>query len=202
MQKIMNKNTKIFLCELLFLVGCSTGLQIQEIPESANVIHELQVTETNILEAAYNQVNILSPRNFMDARVSLEKTKEAMDKQKEKKDVLHQLAISRAFLKRANEVAEIAKINMGEVITARQEAIAAGASQFNPVELSKADARLKDVTADIEADELDSIKIDRKSLQSIYQGLHLQAIKREQLIEQDVSERRASELRQLNSSEK
>jgi hypothetical protein len=191
----MKININIFLFELFMLVGCSTGLQIQEIPETANVIQELQVTESKILEAAYNQVNILSPRNFMDARVSLEKTKEAMDKQKEKKDVLHQLAISRAFLKRANEVAEIAKVNMGEVITARQEAIAAGASQFAPIEFSKADARFKDVTADIEADELDSAKIDRTSLQNIYLGLQLQAIKKERLIEQDVSDKKAAESR-------
>lgn len=175
------KNINTFLCFATVLFGCSTGLQIQEIPKTANVVQELQLTDTAINEAAVKQVNILSPRNFMDAKVSLDKAKEAMDKQKEAKDVLHQIAVARAFLKRANEVANQAQISMGEVVVARQKAIAAGAAQFYPIEFNKADSKLKDVTADIEADELDSAKADRGSLEKSYRDLEFQGIMKEKL---------------------
>jgi outer membrane protein OmpA-like peptidoglycan-associated protein len=166
---------------MLFVFGCSTGIQVQEIPNTANVANELLTLNNDVDTAAAEQVNVLSPHNFTKAQNSLEDAKKSSDKHKDTKDTLHKIATGRAYLKRAQEVAELSRTNIEEVVVARQEAISAGAPGLFSSDFRKADSKLKDATADFENDNIKGGTKDRADLQSSYLSLELRAIKHQNL---------------------
>ena len=163
---------------LITLASCSSGIQVQEIPNTANVSQELQAFETDMNNAAADQANLLSPNNFKEAEKSLKTARESLDKQKAPKDTLHQIATGRAYLKRAKEVEALSRTNMEEVVIARQQAITAGAPVFFPSDFKKADDDLRDVTTDLEKNNIKSVAKNREVLQASYMKLELRAIKR------------------------
>lgn len=172
-------SSSLFL--LVLLSGCSSSLPIQEIPVTANVVQELQSFDSAMNEAVGDQVNVLSPHNFKEAEVSLVDAKKGLDKQREAKYTLNKIATGRAYLKRAKEVASVSHANMEEVITARQKAIANGAPGFFKSDFRKADSELKEVTADVEVNDLKSISKQRSTLLATYLDLELRAIKQANL---------------------
>lgn len=181
----MKTNKLIGVCLFLLLAllsGCSSGLPIQEIPATANVVQELQSFDSAMNEAVGDQVNVLSPHNFKEAEVSLVDAKKGLEKQRESKYTLNKIATGRAYLKRAKEVASISHTNMEEVITARQQAIAAGAPGFFKSDFREADSELKEVAADVEANDLKTISKQRSTLQATYLDLELRAIKHANLV--------------------
>jgi outer membrane protein OmpA-like peptidoglycan-associated protein len=171
----------LVLIWVFVLGGCSSGPPIQEIPNTANVAEELQKFNADMNEAAADQVNVLSPRNFKEALASLEDAKTGLEKQYDSKDILYDVATGRAYLKRAQEVAALSHTNMEEVVIARQQAIASGAPWSFASDFDKADSTLRNVTADIEKNNMKSAEKNRSKLQASYLDLELQGIKKQHL---------------------
>jgi outer membrane protein OmpA-like peptidoglycan-associated protein len=167
-----------FFALFLILGGCSSGLTIQEIPLTANVSQEFNNFNSDMNEAITSQVNILSPKYFMEAQASLNDAKEGLDKQQESKQILHDISRGRAYLKRANEVSSISTNKMEEVVLARKEAIASGAQWSFANEFEIADSQLRNVTSDVEKSNLKSIDKNRVKLHSNYLNLELKGIKK------------------------
>lgn len=166
---------------IMVLGSCSSGIQVQEIPNTANVSQELQAFETDMSIAAVNQTNVLSPNNFKEAEKSLKYARESLEKQKAPKETLHQIATGRAYLKRANEIEALSRANMEEVVTARQRAIAAGAPGFFADDFKKADNELREVATDLENNNIKSAEKNREELQASYMELELRATKQANL---------------------
>jgi len=159
------------------LIACSHRPTVVEFPDTANARDEVKQLDSDMNTAMGNQVNVLAPENFESAQEALEDAKKNLDKKNDSKYILHRVAEGRAYLLRANEVAQLGHTTMEEVAIARQKAITAGAAQVYSSDFNRADDNLKDVTSDIEDNDLNNAEQNRGNLQAQYLDLELRAIK-------------------------
>ena len=115
---------------LTVAIGCSSDPVVQDYPVTANASEEVTKLENNIKAAQDNQVDVLSPNNFEEAREALQDAKEMHAKGKAPEKVLREVAVGNAYLTNANSVADVARNNAEDIINARQAAISAGASSY------------------------------------------------------------------------
>lgn len=162
-----------------FLIGigaCSSTPKIQEFADTANSADEVQRLTADMRTATDNQVDVLSPSSFQQANNALKAAVSDQQKGSDAKDILHTVAQGRAQLDRANKFAELSRTNMGDVVTARQDAITAGAPKFFSEEFNKADDHLRDVTSKVEDNDLTEVASNRSKLQAEYLSVELKAI--------------------------
>ena len=107
--------------------------------------------------------------------------KSLQTREKSPRDILHAVAQSRYFLGQANKLAANAQSQMGEVITARQESIRAGAAGLFPKDLQIADNHLQDLTSEVEDHELKNVDKKRGELQREYISLEIKSLKQAHL---------------------
>lgn len=181
--KLLPKSTKVLLTAtfLTAFVGCSSGPVVQDYPATANPGEEITNLENDIKTAQSDQVDVLSPKNFKEAREALEDAKKMHSRGKDAEDTLHEVAVGRAYLNNANTIASTARENIEDVIAARQAAISAGAPSYFGKQMRKADEEFKDVTENIEKNKLEKVAKDRGELQEKYLELELMAIKEKNL---------------------
>ncbi len=159
------------------ITACSHTPAIQEYAATASPTEEIQKLDADMTTAYRAQVDILSPTNYEKARVSLKDAKADLDNQKSSEKTLHEVAMGRAYLNQALANAQTAHTNMEEVITARQQAIAAEAPRHYSKEFEVADKNLREVTKDIEKNDLETAAKNRTKLQNEYLALELVSIK-------------------------
>lgn len=162
---------------ILSISSCSNTPVVQDFSTTSSATEEYGKFESDLKTASEKQVNVLSPKNFSHAEEYLKDAQKSLNNQKDAKDTLQLVAKGRAYLNRANQFAQVSRSNLGEVINARQQAIAAGASQIYASEFKKIDADLQDVTSDIENNKLKSSVVEKSPLQLAYLDIELRAIK-------------------------
>ncbi len=173
--------TLLLAVVLTAAAACSSKPVVQDFPVTANPTEEITNLENEVKTAESNQVNVLSPRNFKEAREALEDAKKMNQKGKDAEDTLHQVALGKAYLNNANSVAEVARSNVEDVISAREAAVVAGAPSYFGKEFKNADEDFTDLTRDIEKNKLSGVAKERGELQQIYLDLELKAIKEKNL---------------------
>ena len=131
--------------------------------------------------ALAKKVDILSPRNFKEANKYLGNAKGYLEIQKDSQKALLQIALSRDYLDRANQVAILSHAKIEEVIVARQQAIEAGALHLYPAEFQKADNLLRNVTSDLEFNNIENVEKNRVPLKTTYSELEVAAIRYQNL---------------------
>lgn len=171
------KSNLLMATMLTGLVACSSKPVVQDFPPSAMPSEEIAKLEKGVKTAEEEQVDVLSPRNFKEAKDSLADAQKSFSKGKDAEDTLHKVAEGNAYLGMANSVADVAKANIEDVVMARKAALAAGAAAFYSKELAKADDDLRDVTKDIEKNDLKDAQEDRAKLQAAYLDLEVQSIR-------------------------
>ncbi len=169
------------LMTLAALISCSHAPSIQEFATTASPNEEVVKFDTDMKTAMDNQVNVLSPSNFKQAQESLSDAKHSLDKQRDAKEILHDVAEGRAYLNWSFDFAKLAHQNIEEVIVARQLAIEAEAPKVQEKEFQQADQRLMDITRDIEKNKLKKAIEKRSALQISYMELELESIKQVRL---------------------
>jgi len=177
--KLQKKITEpaCFLVLLFALTSCSSPPKIQDFPDTASAPEEVKLLQSDLGTARANQIDVLSPHNYQEAQEASDDSKESLDKQDDNQDVLHEVALGRAWLDRAKQAAAVSKTHMAEVVTARQQALDAGALESFPTEFNSADSDLRNVTSDLEENDLSNIDKNRSPLQAAYLDLELKAIK-------------------------
>ncbi len=179
----MTANSKTSLCMIatILLTGilsaCSHGPTVEEYADTANPTVEVSSLNSDLTTAITNQVDVLAPRNFQEAKKSLRSAKQSLDQQKEARKTLHEVAEGRAYLNLANQFSQAARANIDDVVIARQSAIQAGAIGFFADDMEKTDRNLMDVTSKIEKNHLKDAIQHRTELQSSYLELELKSIK-------------------------
>jgi len=174
------KNIKYSTLSLLLLgglVSCASGPQVQSFPDTANPSAELERFNSDMDLAMKNQVSVLSPSNFSEALESQKDAKESVAKQKKPADTLQHIAEGRAYLGRAEATAKTTRQAIEDVVAARQAAVEANAPKYFADDFADADKDLKDVTSDIEKNDLKGAAEERAELQAKYLELELRAIK-------------------------
>lgn len=163
------------------IFSCSSGPVIQEFPNTASATEEVVKLDHDIQVALNEQVNVLSPTSFKEVVSSQKEAHKSLDKQEDAKDTLHLVAEGRAYLNRSNKFAVVSHKNIEDVIIAREQAISAKAPSLFTSDFKKADEELKEVTRDIENNNLKSAAAKRSFLQLAYLDLELKSIKHEKL---------------------
>ncbi len=131
-------------------VGCaSTPPNVQQL-SGADPTVEIQKTEQMISEASAQQYDVLSPKNFTDAKEALDKAKKYKSKDKPNEKILEQVAFSRAWLNQAKEKSQLSENVLKDITDARGGALSAKANEFFPKDWSKANDKLEDITSSIE----------------------------------------------------
>lgn len=171
------KSTLAYVGILSGLAACSHTLPIQDYAATASPTEEIQKLDADMSTADRDQVEILSPENFENARLSLKNAKSDLADQKDSAKTLHQVAKGRAYLNQALAVAQTAHSSIDDVITARARAIAAGAPQHFDKEFATIDRNLREVTRDLEKKDSDPMLKNRSKLQTEYLDLELVSIK-------------------------
>lgn len=181
-------NLKITQFFPIFLIAglsaCSTAPSIQEFPDTASPRDEVTRFDADLTAAIAAQVNVLAPSSFGEAENSLKAAKKSLDRQSESRDskqTLHEVAVGRAWLNRSQEFARLAHANIEDVIVARNDALSANAPRLFGDDFKSADDSLRDVTSDIEKNNISSAKENRAALQLRYLDLELRSIKQTQL---------------------
>lgn len=171
------KNASILTAFLTVSAACSTTPVVENFPVGTNPTDEVQKLEADISAAAANQVDVLAPKNFDEARESLKDAKKDLEDKDDAKDVLAEVAEGRAYLKLANDYAKVSTQTMPDVVAARALALKEGAKDLHAQKFRKADDQLKDVAEDIEKNKTSSAEKNRAELQGQYLDLELQAIR-------------------------
>lgn len=183
-----------FLTATLLGLSCSHAPPLQEYTATANPTEEFQKLDADMTSAYRDQVDILAPANYEKAKSSFEEAKVDIDKQRDSSKILHKIATSRSYLNQAVSLSQVSHANIEDVISARRQAIAAGAPKHYDKEFMTADRQLRKVTLDLEQNDLDSAAKNHTQLQGAYLDLELLSIKKEnlhvanELIEQAIGE--------------
>jgi OOP family OmpA-OmpF porin len=171
----------ILFSVLLLLVSCGgKQLQVEPISKSENpkdLVHQLS---NDLKIARDNQVNILAPDWFVKAEVSFLKAKENLDAGEENSEVLLNVSYGRAELLRAEEMAQLSRTILGEVIKSRDEARAAGAESLGE-DYNEVEEQFLEMTRAIEDNNLDWVHRNKENINRAYRQLELQAIKKHNL---------------------
>lgn len=181
--KAIQKSVKHVLCIVIIiaLAACASEPKVNELPPSSDPQVELNRINENLRQAQEQQVDILSPKNFEKAEKARDKAIEARSKNKDQEKILHNIAVSQAYIDQANATAKIGEQLLEKPIQARKAALAARADSHFSKELKKADAELKDLTLKIEDKNTNVASKKHDEVVHMYQELELKSVKKDKL---------------------
>jgi len=163
----------IFLTLAFF--GCQTTPKVDALDPGADASAEISNLQSKIATAESEQINVLAPTSFRNAKESLREAEKMRDKGKDNADTVKQIEKGYAWLKRANEIGQPRREEFKEILQTRTQALSAGAAQYARTELSRADDELESVT---KRDSSLNISLsERQALQKNYVTTHTVAVK-------------------------
>ena len=168
-----------FISVFFLLTGFSctnSRLNIKPISLNEDPIRQLTQLETKLDQAREKKVDVLSPIWFSKAEESYWEAKNLHSEGGELKEILGRLSLGQAQLARAKELAPVAKIVIGDVIEARQDAIQAGANEKTDG-FTKAEDLFLDITQAIEDGNREKAEARSEEVEKSYRAVELAAIK-------------------------
>lgn len=121
----------VFMVVTIALVpGCSSDPKRVSIPATANPNEEISALAEEFAAAKENEVDILAPRSYEKARQHYKKAQTAREKDKKSSDILSSLGMAQAYLNRATEHADRVRPSAADILSAREQAISAGAPRM------------------------------------------------------------------------
>ena len=183
---VMRRNIGIalLLTAVLYLLGACAGrqLEVEPIARSENPTEHINRLDTDIGKARTNQLNVLAPTWFAKAETSLKDAKELLNRGDELSKVLQKIADGRAQLRRAEEMAQLARPALTDAIKARDSARAAGATRLG-ADYAEAEEKFLQLTRAIENNNLEWAQRNRAKVATAFDELELRAIKEHTLSE-------------------
>lgn len=174
----MKKLTKVTAAAgLIIALGCSSKPAKVNYSDSTNPRDEVSAISNDMNTALQNQADVLAPKSYTEAQKHLEKAQKLTGKDVDNKKIADEAGYARAYLNQAQEISARSTAAMPEVVKARQEALAAGAHQYQSKELAKADRDLKDITKKFEKENPSVGSKEKIELQAKYMAIELEAIK-------------------------
>ena len=168
----------VFLSVIIWtLNGCATSeLKIEPISTSENPIDHVNRLDNDIGNARKNQLNVLAPTSFAKAEAALNSAKKLLERGGELSGILEKVAYSRAQLKSAEEMAQLARTTLPDTIKARDMARTAGATNFTE-DYSELEEQFLELTKAIEDNDLKYAQRNRTKVADAFDRLELRAIK-------------------------
>lgn len=177
------KNNLLLIALLTGAMACSSKPVVTDFSPSASPSEEIANLENGLKKASQEQVDVLSPKNFREAKEALNDAKENFRQGKDSLVTLREVALGNAYLSSANTAANLARENAEGVVAAREAALRANAPTYFGKEFKEADRDFTNLTKDIEKNKLTKVAKVRPELQEKYLELELKAIKENNLRE-------------------
>lgn len=167
---------------VLILGGCAgpAQLQVETIATTENPAAQINSLENDMGAARKDQINVLSPTWFAKAETSLTSAKKGLEGGESLSEILKNVAVGRAQLQQAGEMAKVSKATLPEAIKARDLAMAAGATTFGR-DFGEVEESFLDLTKAIENNDLDWARRHQGRVVNAFDQLELRAIKEKTL---------------------
>jgi OmpA-OmpF porin, OOP family len=166
---------------LLFLAGCAASkLKITPISTSENPSEQVDLLAKSLDNARKGQVNVLSPTLFSKAEESLKNARKELKLGNSLSHILREVSYGKAQLQRAEEMAQVSRSALPDVLEARDRAIKAGAPDLGK-DYETVEQKFLALTRAIEGNDLDWARENRLKVTNGFDRLELQAIKHKAL---------------------
>lgn len=136
--------TAVTVVLLVALVPAGGDLRAQGIES------EVEAASERLVEARSDQLDLIAPRHFQRAREALVDARRRLERDGNLRDIRDRLERFRQALGRAQEVQDVGRLLLGEALTAREDALAAGAPELARERWSEAESRLRDAGEEVE----------------------------------------------------
>ena len=182
MLKVKPVGIAAILVATMWFLSASAGSQAKtgEVFEMVNLADEVNRFDSEISSAQKNQVNVLAPISFAKAEKYLNDAKEALVGGNEISEILEEITSGRLQLQRAEEMAQVARTTLPNVIKARELARAAGATSLGK-DYVKAEKQFLKLTKAIEKNDLKYAQNNRDKVGAAFDQLEVRAIKEQKL---------------------
>ena len=148
--------------------------------------------ERSLVNARANQVDLLAPFWFSKAEESLADARKELEEQAEISRIAESVSIGQSQLKKAEEIAAVARTSMADVIKRREMARKAGAAEMEGY--PQAERSFFRLTKEIENNNLDYALRNKEKVKNSFRDLEIAAIKRNVLGEVRVTLNEADRL--------
>ncbi|MGB3399474.1 MAG: OmpA family protein [Candidatus Deferrimicrobiaceae bacterium] len=167
---------------VLILGGCAgpAQLKVEPIATTENPTAQINRLENDMGTARKDQINVLSPTWFAKAETSLTVAKKGLKRGESLSEILQNVAVGRAQLQQAGEMAKVSKATLPDAIKARDLAMAAGATEFGR-DFGEVEESFLDLTKAIENNDLDWARRHQGGVVNAFDQLELRAIKEKTL---------------------
>jgi outer membrane protein OmpA-like peptidoglycan-associated protein len=162
---------------ILSLIACAgPKLEVEPISKSENPQELINNLDNDIALARKNQLNVLAPTWFERAESSLNAAKKGLDAGDQLSEIIDNIAIGRAQLRRAEEIARVSRTTLPNAIKSRDMARKAGATSLGK-EYADAEDRFIGLTRAIEDNNLNYAQRSQARVAERFRVLELRAIK-------------------------
>ena len=171
----------ILTSALWFLSACAGGqVEMKEAGTTVNPAEEVNRFDSEISNARKNQLNVLAPTSFAEAEGYLDDAKKALKSGAEFSEILEPIGSGLTQLKRAEEMAQVARTTLPNAIKARELARAAGATNLGE-DYARAEEQFLKLTKAIEDNDLKYAQNNREKVAAAFDQLEVRAIKEQTL---------------------
>lgn len=167
----------VFAASILFIGACSSAkLNVQPIAKTENPTELINRLDNDIAHGRKNQLHVLAPTWFARAESSMVEAKKGLDQGAELSKILHNIAVGRAQLQSAEEMARLSRTTLADAIKGRDLARQAGAVKLGK-DYAKVEEDFIDLTKAIENNNLRYAQKNRAKVTEAFRQLELRAIK-------------------------
>jgi len=167
----------VLFAAVCFLSACAgSKLQVEPIATSGDLTEQVNRLDKDIAKARKNQLNFLSPTWFGKAEASLFEAKKGLKSGDKASEILQKVDYGRAQLQRAEDMGKRVRTALSDVIKARENARAAGATNFRE-DYADADEQFLELTKAFEKNNLSWVLKNRAKVVRAFDELELRAIK-------------------------
>ena len=168
----------VWILVISFVLAACAGrkLEIESIPKSGHPQELINRLEKDIALARNERINVLAPTWFAKAESSLNEAKDLLDKGAELTKIFDDVALGRAQLGRAKEIAVVSKATLAEAIKGRELARDAGAAALGK-DYADAEADFLKLTKAIEKENLGYAQRNQAAVTEKFRQLEVRAIK-------------------------
>lgn len=159
----------------ILVVACTASRQDAQ-PVVDNPSDLVNGLERSLVNARTNQVDLLAPFWFSKAEESLADAREELEEQSEISRIAESVAIGQSQLKKAEEIAAVARTSMSDVIRRREMARKAGAAELEGY--PQAERSFFRLTREIEDNNLEYALKNKEKVKNSFRDLEIAAIKR------------------------
>ena len=168
----------VWILVIPFLLTSCAGrkLEVESIPKSGHPQELINKLEKDIALARNERINVLAPTWFAKAESSLNEAKDLLEKGAELAKIFDDVALGRAQLGRAKEIAVVSKATLAEAIKGRELARDAGAAALGK-DYADAEADFLKLTKAIEKENLGYAQRNQAAVTEKFRQLEIRAIK-------------------------